>query len=64
MVLPTIKLIEPKLRRGAVILADNTKSSVKGYEEYFEYIKRTESGYRTMTLPFPEGLAMTVFLGK
>ncbi|KAI9658762.1 MAG: hypothetical protein M1821_002322 [Bathelium mastoideum] len=64
MVLPTIKLVEPKLRPGAVILADNTIASHRGYAEYLEYIRQPQSGYRTMTLPFPEGLEMTLFLGK
>lgn len=63
MVLSTIKAVEPKLRVGAVILADNVISSSQGYQDYFEYIRRPGSGYRTMTLPFPQGLEMTVYLG-
>lgn len=31
MVVPTLKVIEPKLKAGAVLLADNVGSSVSGY---------------------------------
>lgn len=61
MVLPALRLLEPHLRQGAVIMADNTISSVKGYQDYFDYINRPQSGYRTLTLPYAGGFELTVY---
>ena len=61
MVLPTVKLLEPKFRRGTVIISDNTTASVEGYSEFFAYINAPGSSYRTITLPYAGGLEMTVY---
>jgi len=61
MVLPTLKLLEPRLRPGAVIIADNVVSSKEGYNDFFTYIHREDSPYSTVTLPYPGGLSMSTF---
>ena len=64
MALPTLKLVQPHLRRGAVILADHTVTAAESYKEYLEYVRGPESGFLTTTLPFKGGLEMSVYLPK
>ncbi|KIW44133.1 uncharacterized protein PV06_05167 [Exophiala oligosperma] len=64
MVLPTLKTVLPRLRHGAVVLADNTISSAKGYEEFLTFVRNPENGFRNMTLPFNNGFEMSVYLPK
>ncbi|KAF9180545.1 hypothetical protein BGZ51_006114 [Haplosporangium sp. Z 767] len=64
MALPTLKLVQPNLRRGAVIFADNTAIAAERYKEYLEYVRGPESGFLTTTLPFDGGLEMSVYLPK
>ncbi|KAG6810981.1 hypothetical protein H0H93_014643, partial [Arthromyces matolae] len=52
MALPTLKLIQPKLRYGAVIVADNTVAVKEKYQELFEYIRAPGSGFTNLTLPY------------
>lgn len=59
-VMPAIRRIAPHLREGAIIVADNTEQSRRGYAAYFDYIADPANRLRTMTLPFPGGLEMTV----
>lgn len=61
MVLPTLKLLEPRLKPGAVIVADNVESSKEGYSDFLAYIDRADSPYSTVMLPYPGGLSMTTF---
>ncbi|GFF36535.1 hypothetical protein IFM51744_03156 [Aspergillus udagawae] len=62
MALPTLKLVQPKLRYGAVVLADNTVSSAQGYKDLLEYVRAPGSGFSTVTLPYKGGLEMSVYL--
>ena len=48
--LPVLKLIEPRLRPGAVILAENAFA-----QEYLEYVHNPANGYIAQTLPIDEG---------
>ncbi|EAW08933.1 O-methyltransferase [Aspergillus clavatus NRRL 1] len=61
MALPTLKLVQPRLRPGAVIVADNTASSAAGYEEFLEYVRAPGSGFSCLTLPYKGGLEMIVY---
>ncbi len=47
--LPVLKLIEPQLRPGAAILAENAFA-----EDYLDYIRDPANGYLAMTLPIDE----------
>lgn len=64
MALPTLKLIQPKMRRGAVVLADNTARSPSGYKELLGYLRAPESGFTNLTLPYKNGLEMSVYLPR
>lgn len=59
-VMPAMRQIWPHLRRGAVLVADNTASFGPGYAAYFAFIADPKNGLRTMTLPFDGGLEMTI----
>ena len=59
-VMPAILNIAPHLRPGAVVIADNTESARRGYEAYFTFVADPKNRLKTLTLPFPGGLEMTV----
>jgi catechol 2,3-dioxygenase-like lactoylglutathione lyase family enzyme len=61
MVIPTLKLLEPRLRPGAVIVADNVVSSKEGYTDFLDHLHRADSPYSTVTLPYPGGLSLSTF---
>lgn len=48
--LPVLKLIEPSLRPGAVILAENAFA-----DDYRDYVRNPANGYIAQTLPIDEG---------
>ncbi|KAF4252018.1 hypothetical protein KXW98_006660 [Aspergillus fumigatus] len=62
MALPTLKLVQPKLRYGAVVVSDNTLSAAEGYKDLLEYLRAPGSGFSTLTLPYKGGLEMSVYL--
>jgi predicted O-methyltransferase YrrM len=57
-VIPAIERVAPRMRPGAVIIADNTASFRDSYGPYFEYL--AAHGFRTLTLPFAGGLEMSL----
>lgn len=64
MALPTLKIIQPRLRRGAVVIADNVVMAKQLYQEYLTYIRNPENGFKTMTVPYSGGLEVSVYLPK
>jgi predicted O-methyltransferase YrrM len=46
--LPVLKLLEPKLRSGAIVSADN--SDMDGVHPFLEYIRDPQNGYITSAL--------------
>jgi hypothetical protein len=60
MVVPALSLIGPHLRAGAMIVADNTESSRRGYGAFFAWLADPENRMQHMTLPFPGGLEVCV----
>ena len=60
MARPALALIAPRLREGAVVMADNTIQFREAYGEYFEFVHDPRNRLRTMTLPFEGGLEFTV----
>jgi predicted O-methyltransferase YrrM len=60
MVVPALTLIGPHLRAGAMIVADNTESSRRGYGAFFDWLADPANRMQHMTLPFPGGLEVCV----
>ena len=65
LVVPTLRVIESKLKPGAVLLADNVRSSTTGvadgYREFFSIITAPGSKYQSVTLPFEGGFEMVTY---
>jgi predicted O-methyltransferase YrrM len=60
MARPALELVGPQLRRGAVVIADNTTAFANAYGDYFAYLKAPENRFITQTLPFDGGLEFSV----
>jgi predicted O-methyltransferase YrrM len=60
--LPTLKIIQPRLRHGAVVIADNVVMAKPLYKEYLGYIQDPANGFRTLTTPYGGGLEVSVYL--
>lgn len=58
--LPMLELLAPKLRPGAVVLADNVRSFKRALRPYVEYVQSGKSGFQSVTLPFSTGLEYSV----
>ncbi|KAJ5344080.1 hypothetical protein MYU51_012101 [Penicillium brevicompactum] len=61
LALPALKLVQPNLRPGAVIIADNTIMAGDKYTELFAYVDAEGSGFRRVTLPYNGGMDMIVY---
>ncbi|KAK4154904.1 S-adenosyl-L-methionine-dependent methyltransferase [Chaetomidium leptoderma] len=62
MALPTLQIIKPRLKKGAIILADNTSMARPLYKEYLDYIHDAANGFKTTEVPYSGGLQMSVYL--
>ena len=54
--LPVIKLLEPKLSPGALVIADNTESA--DARSYLEYVQNSENGYVSFNFAVRESDSM------
>ncbi|KAJ5662195.1 uncharacterized protein N7477_009811 [Penicillium maclennaniae] len=54
LAMPALKLVQPFLRPGAVIMADNPLKAGAGYEELFAYVDAPGSLFRRVTMPYEE----------
>lgn len=57
MARPALELVTPHLKRGAIVICDNTARFRADYADYFAYLE--SNGFRTMTLPFDGGLELS-----
>ncbi|KAG5953576.1 hypothetical protein E4U53_004675 [Claviceps sorghi] len=62
LALPTLKIIQPRLRNGAIVLADNTVMAKPMYEEFLAYVNNPQNGFKMTTLPYSGGFLMAVYL--
>ncbi|KAF5554541.1 O-methyltransferase [Fusarium mexicanum] len=62
MALPALEIIKPRLKRGAIILADNTKMAKALYKEFLDYIHDPKNGFKSTTTAYSGGLEMIVYL--
>ena len=60
MARPALERVAPSLRRGAIVVADNTTQFRDEYGDYFAFVNDPANGLRTQTLPFEGGLELTV----
>ncbi|HZN95331.1 MAG TPA: class I SAM-dependent methyltransferase [Myxococcales bacterium] len=62
--LPILHLIQPKLRRGALVLADNIFTFKTGLRPYVEHMQAGGSGFRSATLHISDGFEMSLYVGE
>ena len=53
-----LELVTPHLKRGAIVICDNTARFRADYADYFACLE--SNGFRTMTLPFDGGLELSI----
>jgi predicted O-methyltransferase YrrM len=58
--LPMLELLAPKLRPGAVVLADNVRTFKRALAPYVNYVQSGKSGFQSVTLPFASGFEFSV----
>lgn len=62
LALPTLKVVLPRLRKGAVVLTDNTISGAEGYKDLLAFLRDPKNGFQNMCLPFTNGFEMSVYM--
>jgi predicted O-methyltransferase YrrM len=62
--LPVLKLLEPSLRRGAVVLADNIFTFERDLKPYVDYVQSGRNGYESTTLRISDGFEYSVRLSE
>lgn len=63
MYLPVLKMLEPKLRQGAVIISDNIDSFKKEVGPFLEYVQAPKNGYASSTLGLSDGMEISIYQG-
>lgn len=61
--MPTLALVKPHLKSGALIVIDNIISGQAGYKDLIEHLDDPDNGFRTTTAPYNGGLRVAVYLG-
>lgn len=61
--LPVIELLKPRMRPGAVVLADNIFTFRKSLRPYVEYVQCGENGFESTTLSISDGFEYSIYLG-
>jgi predicted O-methyltransferase YrrM len=57
--LPILRLLEPRLTPGALVLADDTVSMAAEMTDYLSYIRDPANGYLSIGFPESDGLEIT-----
>jgi len=55
-----LELVKPRLRPGAIVIADNVEAVKPLYKEFLAYISDPINGFRQMLVPFSGGLLLAV----
>ncbi len=57
---PALERVAPKLRRGALVMCDNTTQFREPYADYFAFVNDPKNELRTLTLPYEGGFELSV----
>ena len=63
MYLPILEVLKPKLRSGAVVLADNIFTFKRVLQPFVDYMQSGDSGFASTTLRISDGFEFSVFIG-
>ena len=58
------KMMEPKLRPGSLVLADNMHTFPDELDSYLEYVSKPEGPFASIVLPFESGLGYSLYTGS
>jgi len=61
--LPVLKVLQPKLRPRAVVLADNIFTFKRALRPYVNYVQSGTNGFVSSTLDIADGFELSVFTG-
>jgi predicted O-methyltransferase YrrM len=61
--LPILKLLQPKLKPRAVVLADNIYTFKKALKPYVAYVQSGTTGFVSSTLDISDGFELSIFTG-
>ena len=62
--LPVLKVIEPRLRAGALVVADNLASAGSVLKDYVDYVGSERNGYLSVQVPMGDRLSVALRLGS
>ncbi len=57
--LPVLRLLEPRLAPGALVVADDTVSMADQMTDYLSYVRAPARGYLSVSFPESDGLEIT-----
>lgn len=60
LVFPVFKLIEPRLKKGAVIAIDDVEGFKPSMQDYLDYVRNPANGYISTTIKPDKGMEFTV----
>jgi len=60
MALPALRLVEPKLRRGALVVCDNVVRGANEYREYLDHVRDPEGPFTSVTVPGQGGIEISM----
>jgi|JI10StandDraft_1071094.scaffolds.fasta_scaffold88074_3 predicted O-methyltransferase YrrM len=61
--LPVLKMLQPRLSVGAVVLADNIFTFEKALRPFVDHVRSGENGFVSATIPLGAGLEYAVYTG-
>lgn len=62
--LPVLRTVEPRMRAGAVIVADNLSLASAELKPFVEYVREEANGFLSMRLPLGDQLEFSLWLGN
>ncbi|KAF5009070.1 hypothetical protein FDECE_4693 [Fusarium decemcellulare] len=62
--LPALKLVQPRLRVGAMVVVDNWIAAKEGYKDLKAHLDDPANGFKTSILPYDGGLLVAVYVGN
>ncbi|KAI0171670.1 O-methyltransferase [Hypoxylon sp. FL1284] len=63
LAMPTLAVVKPHLRTGAMVVVDNVIVGKEGYKELMDHLADPKNGFRTTTVPYAGGLQVVVYVG-
>lgn len=58
--LPVLQLVEPKLRRGSLVIADDLDIYPDVHRPYLDYVRSAENGYITVEVPIGDRIEISL----